>query len=210
MGTTAIKLTPADHGRRMSLADFEHAEVQEGRLYELGRGIVVVSDVPKPRHLAQLTAVRRQLAAYDLAHPGRLFTVAGGSDCKILLPTLESERHPDLALYKTPPPSDDDGAWRDWVPEVVIEIVSPGSEQRDYHEKSEEYLAFGVREYWVFDADRGEMLVLRRSKGAWVERVLRPPEVYRTRLLPGLEFACGPVFEAARAVKRRGRSDGPA
>ena len=34
----AIKVGPADHGRRMSLADFDHAEVQEGYLYELGRG----------------------------------------------------------------------------------------------------------------------------------------------------------------------------
>jgi Uma2 family endonuclease len=200
MGTTTIKLTPADHGRRMSLADFEHAEVQEGKLYELGRGVVVVSDVPNPPHFAQLNAIRKQLVLYDATHPGRIAMIGGGAECKILVPELESERHPDLTLYKTPPPSADSAAWRDWVPEVVVEIVSPGSEQRDYHEKSEEYLAFGVREYWVFDAERGEMLVLRRSKGAWVERVLRPPEVYRTRLLPGLEFACGPVFEAARAV----------
>ncbi len=26
------------------------------------------------------------------------------------------------------------------------------------------------------------------------------PKVYRTRLLPGSEFACGPVFEAAEAA----------
>lgn len=34
----AIKVGPADHGRQMSLADFDHAEVQEGYFYELGRG----------------------------------------------------------------------------------------------------------------------------------------------------------------------------
>ncbi|HKA53672.1 MAG TPA: hypothetical protein VKJ47_08415 [Candidatus Binatia bacterium] len=32
---TATKVTPADHGRRMSLADFEFAEVQEGYVYGL-------------------------------------------------------------------------------------------------------------------------------------------------------------------------------
>ncbi len=76
-------------------------------------------------------------------------------------------------------------------------MVSPSSRHRDYVEKREEYLAFGVHEYWIFDADKQEMLVLRRSRGRWAERVVRPPDVYRTRLLPGFEFACGPVFEAA-------------
>jgi Uma2 family endonuclease len=200
MTTQTIKIGPADHGRRMSLADFEHAEVQEGRLYELGRGVIIVSDVPRQRHLMQLNAIRRQLHAYDFQHPGRIHTIAGGSDCKILLANLESERHPDLAIYKTPPPSDEEDFWAVWIPEIVIEIVSPGAEQRDYVEKREEYLLFGVREYGIVDADREEILVLRRSAGRWIERVLRPTDTYRTRLLPKLEFACAPVFEAARGV----------
>lgn len=32
----AIKIGPADAGRRMTQADFEHAEVQDRYLYELG------------------------------------------------------------------------------------------------------------------------------------------------------------------------------
>jgi Uma2 family endonuclease len=198
--TTAIKITPADNGRRMSLADFAHAEVQDGYRYELGRGVILVSDVPNPRHLAQVTAIRRQLAAYDLAHPDRIYTVASGSDCKILLDDLDSERHPDLAVYKTPPHSDEVDVWATWVPELVIEVVSADSGQRDYVDKRDEYLRFGLQEYWIVDADRQEMLVLRRSGGRWAERVVRPPQVYKTRLLPGLEFTCGPVFDAARAV----------
>jgi Uma2 family endonuclease len=199
MSTQTIKIGPADHGRRMSLAEFEHAEVQEGRLYELGRGVIIVSDVPGPRHLMQLNAIRRQLHAYDLQHSGRIHSIAGGSDCKILLTELESERHPDVAIYKNPPPEEDD-FWASWIPEIVIEVVSPGSEQRDYVEKREEYLRFGIREYWIVDADREEVLVLRRSAGRWVERILHPQDVYHTRLLPDFEFRCEPVFEAARAA----------
>src|SRR4051794_27365336 len=103
MSKTVITVGPKDQGRQMSLADFEHAGVQEGYLYELGRGIVVVSDVPGRRHLVQISVLRRQFAAYDLAHPGQIDTIAAGSDCKILLGDLESERHPDIAVYKNPP-----------------------------------------------------------------------------------------------------------
>ncbi len=189
MTTQTIKIGPADHGRRMSLADFEHAEVQEGRLYELGRGVIIVSDVPGQRHFVQFNAIRRQFSTYDVANPGRIYGIAGGAECKILLADLESERHPDVAVYKNPPPEEED-FWASWIPEIVLEIVSPGSEQRDYVEKREEYLRFGIREYWIVDANREEVLVLRRSGGRWLERTLRSSDTYRTRLLPDFEFAC--------------------
>jgi Uma2 family endonuclease len=198
MPQTAIKIGPADHGRRMSLEDFDLAEIQEGYCYELSRGVITVSDVPNPRHFAQVIAIRRQLSAYDLAHPGRIHGIAAGSDCKILLADLESERHPDVAVYKDPPPEED--IWATWIPQIVIEVVSPASEHRDYQEKREEYLLFGVSEYWIVDANRQEMTVLRRWGGRWREQIIKPPEVYRTRLLPGFEFACALVFEAAQAA----------
>jgi len=141
-------------------------------------------------------AIRRQPAAYDLNNPGRIHTIAAGSECKVLPADLESERHPDVAVYKASPLEDED-LWSTWIPDLVIEVISPDSEERDYGEKREEYLRFGVREYWVVDADRREILVLRRSRGRWKERVLRPPVVYRTGLLPGFEFSCEAVFRAA-------------
>ena len=76
MVKAAVKIGPESHGQRMSLAEFDHAEVREGHLYELSRGVIIVSDVPNRRHLAQITSIRRQVAAYDLAHPGRIHTVA--------------------------------------------------------------------------------------------------------------------------------------
>lgn len=202
MPKTAIRLTPADHGQRMSLEDFEHAESQEGKLYELGRGVVIVSDVPAPEHLAQMAEIRWQLQSYHVAHREEIYILAAGSECKILISGLESERHPDLCVYKTPMPDEED-IWRRWIPELVIEVVSPNSRQRDYEEKREEYLRFGVKEYWIFDAAKNEMLVLQRSAGNWREISVRPPKTYRTHLLPGLKFHCGAVFQAARAARRQ-------
>jgi Uma2 family endonuclease len=138
---------------------------------------------------------------YDLAHPGRIFGIAAGAECKILIARLESEWHPDLAIYKTPPMADDDGVWATWIPEIVVEIVSRSSAERDYGEKREEYLQFGILKYWILDAQRREMLILRRTRGRWAERVVRPPDLYRTKLLPGFEFSCGDVFDAAGTLR---------
>jgi Uma2 family endonuclease len=184
----------------MSLADFDHAEVQEGYRYELGRGVIVVSAVPKRRHLAQFGALRDQLVAFKLAHPGRIHAIAGSGECKLLITDFGSERHPDLAVYKTSPPVEGDELWSIWIPELVIEIVSLGSELRDYTQKREEYLTFGVREYWIVDADKEEVLVLRRVGGRWRERVVKPPEIYRPAVLRGFELNCQLIFDAAKAA----------
>jgi Uma2 family endonuclease len=198
MGKTLIKIGPPDHGRPMSLAEFEHAKVQEGYLYELSRGIITVSDVPNRLHMRQLNAVQDQLYLYKLTHPGRIHAINAGSDCKLLVPAFESERHPDLSLYLTEsPPIEDATLWRHWFPEIVIEIVSPSSRKRDYEEKPEEYLRLGAKEYWIVDGRKKVMVVMRRVRNQWVESTIKPPDLHRTRLLPGLEFSCEAVFQAA-------------
>ena len=203
MSRTVTRVGPEDHGRRMSLQEFEFAEGAEGYLYELSRGVVTVIDVPGNRHFLQVNEIRKQLSAYEASHPGEIFSIASGNDCRILLETLQSERHPDWAIYKTKIPLAQD-IWSTWIPEIVIEVVSPSSKERDYVEKREEYLLFGVQEYWIFDADKREMLVLKRSRGKWAEQLVRPPAVYCTHLLKGLEFQCAAVFEASDLAAESG------
>lgn len=124
--------------------------------------------------------------------------MGGGSDMKILVAGLESERPPDIAVYKRPP-EDEQDLWATWIPDLVVEVVSPTSVARDYEEKREEYLLFGVREYWIIDAERDQMLVLRRAAGQWREQIVRPPEVCMPTLFPGLSVDLAAIFRAARA-----------
>jgi Uma2 family endonuclease len=198
MGKLITKIGPADNGRRMSLEEFEYAEAVELHIYELSRGTITVSDIPGRGHLLVLFAVRKQLHAFEASHPGRIHFILGGSECKLLVYDFESERHPDSSVYMTPPPKiNDDLRWAHWIPDLVVEVVSPSSRQRDYEEKPEEYLRIGVKEYWIIDADERAMGVMRRSRGRWVETTIRPPATHRTRLLPGLEFSIEAVFKAA-------------
>ena len=81
---------------------------------------------------------------------------------------------------------------------MVIKVVSTGSEKRDYEEKPPEYLDFGVQEYWVFDAEKSQVLAKRRSGARWADRVLSPADTIKTHLLPGFELSIGAVFDAAR------------
>ena len=89
----------------------------------VSRGVITVVDVPRRPHLAQVDAARRQFYSYRMLRPQAIHTIAGGGECKLLLIKLQSERHPDLAVYKTAPPGDDSEVWAYWIPELVVEVV---------------------------------------------------------------------------------------
>src|SRR5437016_9864888 len=108
MSRTSIIVGPQDHGRRMSLEDFDRAEAREGHLYELSRGVIIVSDVPGKKHFKQVFAIQQQLHVYAAAHREVIRMIGGGGECKILAEGFESERHPDIFVYKTDPPDSED------------------------------------------------------------------------------------------------------
>src|SRR5689334_15421682 len=143
-----IFIGPEDDGRAMTLVDFDRAEVKEGYVYELGRGTIEVSNVPKINHGKQVQEIRDQFVKYRLEHEGAIEYISGGSDAKLMIASSESERHPDVLVYRSPEPQASD-PWWDWIPEIVVEVISESSRKRDYEIKPEEYLEFGVREYWI-------------------------------------------------------------
>ncbi len=179
----------------MSLDDFEPAVTPEGRTYELERGTVAVYDTPHPSHLRLLAAVRDPLIVYGIAHPRHVRTVAGRGEAKLVIAPFESERRPDLLIYREPPPSGRD-IWSEWVPAIVVEIVTPESAEQDYDRKPDEYLAAGAGEYWIVDGGRREMTALERWRGLWRRRVLRRSETYATWRLPGFSLSLRDVFAA--------------
>ena len=87
--------------------------------------------------------------------------------------------------------------WRTWVPDLVVEVVSESSRDRDYTEKRDEYWTIGVKEYWIVDAKLEQVLILKRGRSQWTERTFGPADVCATKLLPGFKLACRAIFDAA-------------
>ena len=183
---TRRRIGPADHGRRMTLDEFIEADFEEGWLYELARGVIDVTEVPGVNHGWIVRRVTRMFILYEDAHPGVIHYGAGGSDCRLRLPGMQSDRHPDQAVYLSPP-LPGPRLWTRWIPQIVVEVVSEGGEERDYVEKREEYLRAGVQEYWILDPAARAMRVLQRAADVWDEVVVPAGAMYQTPLLPGLE-----------------------
>jgi len=194
-----LVIGPDDHGRTVALEAFGRAEFVEGWRYELARGIVVVTKVPGVPHGWIVRHVARLFDAFDQANPRLIQYLAGGGECRLRLPGMKCDRHPDQAVYLTPPP-DGPEPWNRWCPDLVVEVVSPNSEDRDYVEKREEYLKAGVREYWILDPQRRRLFALLRRNDIWEERVVPETETFRSEILPGLEARAADLLGPAPEV----------
>jgi Uma2 family endonuclease len=172
---TPLRISPSDHGRRMTLEEFMAAEVEEGYRYELARGVLEVSEVPDDPHGVIIWKLLFALAIYDREHPGVIYRAGGGNEFRLWLPVMVSGRNPDVAVALWETPRDLRGRR---PPSLAFEVVSEGSDahERDYVAKRAEYLAYGLREYWIVDPETETVTVLVRDGDAWVERVYRGGE----------------------------------
>jgi Uma2 family endonuclease len=202
MATVELRIGPADHGRSMSLEEFRWAEEQPGYLYELARGVLEVSEVPADAHGQVVDNLHEAISAYRRDHPRLIRRVGHGSDIRLIIPELESDRHPDLALVFHGAPLTDRGRQQ---AELVCEVLSPGARarRRDYDEKSEEYLQLRIRQYWIIDPLKEQVTVRTRQETpegpAWSDQVFKGDEVIVSVLLPGFQMKVSSLWTDAGA-----------
>ena len=73
--------------------------------------------------------------------------------------------------------------------DLVVEIVSPESQERDRVEKYREYEQGGVKEYWLIDPERQEAIFYRRNaQGIYEPGPVGEDGIYESAILPGLRL----------------------
>ncbi len=180
-----LRLSVADHGRRMTLDEFLDAEAEEGYRFELARGVLEVTEVPDDDHGYVLWNLEKVVVGYDQAHPGIILRAGEASGFRLWLPGMISGRNPDYAIVLRGAPKDRRGRRR---VAIAFEVVSEGDEARtrDYLTKREEYLAYGLLEYWILDPIERKVTVLVRNGDVWEQQVFIDGQSAQGLALPGL------------------------
>ena len=82
------------------------------------------------------------------------------------------------------------------APDLVVEMLSPGTERRDLILKRERYEMFGVGEYWLADVVAKTITVLRLRNGKLAHiGVFTEGMTVETPLIPGLRVDVNAVFD---------------
>ena len=84
------------------------------------------------------------------------------------------------------------------APDLVVEILSPSTSQRDLGIKRNRYALFGVREYWIVDPVACSLEVLALREGDYVSLGTHTGEdTPASEVLAGLTFPVMSIFQDA-------------
>jgi Uma2 family endonuclease len=81
-------------------------------------------------------------------------------------------------------------------PALVVEVVSPKQENRDYRHKRTEYAARHIPEYWIVDPVAAKLTVLEWIDGQYEEQVYQGAERIRSPLFPEIEMTAALILSA--------------
>jgi Uma2 family endonuclease len=169
----------------------------DGRRYEVIRGHLYVTPAPAYNH---------QFAVWQLSRLVGNFVVENDLGVILLAPFdvrlpggIASPVQPDLAFVRTAnQPRPGDGSFKG-VPDLVVEVLSPGTRRFDRTVKRAAYRDAGVPEVWFADPmpRRFQVLALSADGKEYVEQgVFGPGEVLTSAILPGLQLEVDRIFPA--------------
>lgn len=154
----------SDPSRRLQYADLQFTP-DDGKRYELVRGILLVTPSPSPLHQRISKRLQRQLEAYFEARSvGEVFNAPTD-----LILTNEDVFVPDLLVVRDP--KDVSGRGIEGPPLLVVEILSPSTRKQDRGSKAQRYAELGVAHYWIVDPDAKRIECQRLSGGAFRPRI---------------------------------------
>ncbi|MEA5464047.1 Uma2 family endonuclease [Leptothoe sp. PORK10 BA2] len=81
-------------------------------------------------------------------------------------------------------------------PDLVIEVVSPLQEERDYRHKRTEYAGRHIPEYWIADPIHQKVTVLEWVNGLYEEQVYQGDQAILSPLFPELVLTAAQVLAA--------------
>lgn len=140
----------------------------DGRRYEILEGQIYMSPSPTTRH--QWTSGRLYLLLARWAAEkagGKVFY----APMDVLL-AYDTVVQPDLIWVS---PDRVDVLVKDIIegaPDLVVEILSPGTSERDRGIKMQVYARHGVREYWLVDTDARTVEMLSHREGTFTRHAL--------------------------------------
>jgi Uma2 family endonuclease len=162
----------------------------DGKRYEIIDGELIELPSPSPAHqfvLYELGGVLRE----KVVRPGLGRVAIAPFDFR--LPDGGMVQ-PDILVYLRPERRGRRVPIRQVTPDLVIEILSPSTQDRDLGRKAEIYASLGIQEYWPVDIENRGIAVLALREGRYESVAQITPGVIRSAIIPTLEIILAELF----------------
>jgi Uma2 family endonuclease len=180
--------------KRLTYDDLEAIpQDREGDRHEIINGELVVTPVPLIKH--QIVSMNILSALDRLVRDGDLGRVLHPPTGVRLTP--DNLLIPDIIFIAKDRLHVIGPKTVDAPPDLVVEILSPGTRQRDLTTKRELYARFGVREYWIVDLDARTVTILALAGNTYQPVPGGEGGAIQSRVLPGFRLTLEAVFEGA-------------
>jgi Uma2 family endonuclease len=183
-------------GERLTLEEFLALPESRHRVEYIGGEVVAEVTEPALRHLLVHNVLQRAFTLWAVANGGMAFSgpfdllIPGGHVFQADVLLLRAEH---LARMLPRP--------QRWPPDLVAEITSPSTRDRDLGIKRDGYQAMGVPEYWVVDLRDDVVWVHRLDDGRYGQPVARGRgDVLTTAVAPGLAVDVTGLLDVALPV----------
>jgi len=123
----------------------------EGTLAELIDNVIYMSPSPAKNHQQVLQTIFRRLSE-GIDDPGKGEVIIAPFDV-YLDPTSNAVQPDIIVILKDNKGYSKPTGHFHGVPDVIVEILSPGNKEYDLIKKKELYERFGVNEYWIVDPE---------------------------------------------------------
>ena len=169
----------------------DYRQLPEDKRYEILDGELYMVPAPNIRHQrvfrelfqALLNHVQEQALGEVLSAP-----------CDVLL-SNEDVLQPDILFVGKERLGIIGDANIPGAPDLVIEILSPATRQRDLTIKRKIYARYGVQEYWIVDPEASTVEVLALHDSGYVSAgVCRESDHLASPLLPQLDLSLREIF----------------
>jgi len=176
---------------RFTYQDYVNLPESEEKRYELIDGELYM--VPSPSTIHQFISKNIYSLLEEFVTANQLGTVLY-SPLDVVL-SNEDVLQPDLLFMSTNRASIITDQNIQGAPDLVVEILSPGTASRDRTLKRVRYAKFGVREYWIVDPQSRTLEVLKASQTGFDSVRVYPEGTSATSpLLEGIQVDVSAIF----------------
>ncbi len=181
---------------RMTFEEFLNYDDGTDTLYELENGELIA--MPAESDINRCIATFLLVYLSQLGIPPRRLTMKTEV---AVSGTRVAVRVPDLIVLSETGATALEGASRSIVlmdmppPLLVVEVVSPNQEKRDYRYKRSEYAARGIAEYWIVDPIQQRVTVLEWVEGFYEEQVYQTDAQIISPILSNLKLTAAQILQ---------------